>query len=108
MIQVPSPFKFKDLKAVPWRYDCQVITGLSVDNITGISGINQSGRCYKPDNLTVSSGGLILEQGKKNEKRNVKDHCKDQDVEMSIIAKDIEYKKLVTDEEANEFFKILK
>ncbi|KAA0046011.1 RNA-directed DNA polymerase (Reverse transcriptase), Ribonuclease H [Cucumis melo var. makuwa] len=46
--------------------------------------------------------------GRKNEKRNVKEHCKDQDVEMPIIAKDIEYKKLVTDEEANEFLKIVK
>ncbi|TYK20461.1 Gag-pro-like protein [Cucumis melo var. makuwa] len=85
-----------------------VITGPSVDNITGISGITRSGRCYKPDNLTVPSDGLILEQGRKNEKRNVKEHCKDQDVEMPIIAKDIEYKKLVTDEEANEFLKIVK
>ncbi|KAA0036950.1 uncharacterized protein E6C27_scaffold86G00300 [Cucumis melo var. makuwa] len=107
-IQVPSPFKFKDLKAMPWRYDCQVITGPLVDNITGISGITRSGRCYKPDNLTVPSNGLILEQGRKNEKRNAKEHCKDQDVEMPIIAKDIEYKKLVTDEEANEFLKIVK
>ncbi|KAL4021671.1 hypothetical protein IC575_020477 [Cucumis melo] len=107
-IQVPSPFKFKDLKAVPWWYDCQVITGPSVDNITGISGITRSGRCYKPDNLTVPLDGLILEQGRKNEKTNVKEHCKDQDVEMPIIAKDIEYKKLVTDEEANEFLKIVK
>ncbi|KAA0037781.1 uncharacterized protein E6C27_scaffold471G00160 [Cucumis melo var. makuwa] len=105
-IQVSSPFKFKDLKAVPWRYDCQVITGPSVDNIIGISGITRSGRCYKPDNLTVPSDGL--EKGRKNEKRNVKDHCKDQDVKMSIIAKDIEYKKLVTDEEANEFLKMVK
>ncbi|KAA0036947.1 uncharacterized protein E6C27_scaffold86G00270 [Cucumis melo var. makuwa] len=85
-----------------------VITGPLVDNITGISGITRSGRCYKPDNLTVPSNGLILEQGRKNEKRNVKEHCKDQDVEMPIIAKDIEYKKLVTDEEANEFLKIVK
>ncbi|KAA0066096.1 uncharacterized protein E6C27_scaffold21G00870 [Cucumis melo var. makuwa] len=107
-IQVPSPFKFKDLKVVPWWYDCQVITGPSVDNITGISGITRSRRCYKPDNLTVPSDGLILEQGRKNEKRNVKEHCKDQDVEMPIIAKDIEYKKLVTDEEANELLKIVK
>ena len=57
MIQVSSPFKFKDLKAVPWRYDCQVITGPSIDNIIGISGITQSGRCYKLDNSTVPSDG---------------------------------------------------
>ncbi|KAA0042504.1 uncharacterized protein E5676_scaffold334G00050 [Cucumis melo var. makuwa] len=108
MIHVSSPFQFKDLKVVPWWYDCQVITGPSVDNIIGISGITRSGRCYKPDNLTVPSNGLILEQGRKNEKRNVKELCKDQDVEMPIIAKYIEYKKFVTDEEANEFLKIVK
>ena len=38
----------------------------------------------------------------------MKEHYKDQDVEMPIIAKDIEYKKLVTDEEANELLKIVK
>ncbi|TYK23954.1 Gag-pro-like protein [Cucumis melo var. makuwa] len=85
-----------------------VITGSSVDNIIEISGITRSGRFYKSDNLTVPSDDLILEQGRKNEKINVKNHCKDQDVEMPIIAKDIEYKKLVTDEEANEFLKIVK
>ncbi|KAA0053620.1 Gag-pro-like protein [Cucumis melo var. makuwa] len=79
--------------------------GPSVDNITTISG---KGRCYKPNNLTVLSDGLILGQGRKNEKRNVKEHCKEQDVEMPIITKDVEYKKLVTDEEAYELLKIVK
>ncbi|KAA0063218.1 Gag-pro-like protein [Cucumis melo var. makuwa] len=72
-----------------------------------ISETTRSG-CYKPDNLTVPLDGLIMGQGRKNEKRNVKEHCKEQDVEMPIIAKDIEYKKLVTDEEENEFLKIVK
>ena len=52
-IQVSSPFKFKDLKAVPWLYDCQVITDPPVDNITGISTITRSGRCNRPNNLTT-------------------------------------------------------
>jgi len=30
IVQVPSPFKFKDLKAVPWRYDCQVLQVLQL------------------------------------------------------------------------------
>ncbi|KAA0040172.1 uncharacterized protein E6C27_scaffold118G00070 [Cucumis melo var. makuwa] len=47
-------------------------------------------------------------QGRKNEKRNVKEHYKDQDAEMPMIAKDIEDKKLVTDVEGNEFLKIVK
>ncbi|TYJ99882.1 Gag-pro-like protein [Cucumis melo var. makuwa] len=41
-------------------------------------------------------------------RRNVKEHCKEQDVELPINAKDVEYKKLVTDKEANEFLKIVK
>ncbi|KAA0066746.1 uncharacterized protein E5676_scaffold384G00790 [Cucumis melo var. makuwa] len=41
-----------------------VITGPSVDNITGIGRITRSERCYKLDNLTVPSNGLILEQGR--------------------------------------------
>ncbi|KAA0034023.1 Gag-pro-like protein [Cucumis melo var. makuwa] len=106
-IQVSGPFKFKDLKVVPWWYYYQVIIGPSVDNITGISGITRSGRCYKPNNLTNPSDCLILEQGRRSEKRNMKKHCKEQDVEMPIIAKDIEYKKFVTDQEANEFLKIV-
>ena len=36
------------------------------------------------------------------------EHCKEQDVEMSIIAKDVEYKKSVTNEEANKFLKVVK
>ena len=60
MIQVSSPFKFKDLKAVPWRYDCQVITSSSVYNITKINGIARSERCYKPDNLTDNIRVLLL------------------------------------------------
>ncbi|KAA0040717.1 RNA-directed DNA polymerase (Reverse transcriptase), Ribonuclease H-like protein [Cucumis melo var. makuwa] len=79
----------------------ELFEGPLVDNIIEISEITRSGRCYKPDKLTVPSDGLILEQGRKNEKRNVKEHCKDQDVEMPIIANDIKYKKLVTDEKAN-------
>ena len=93
---------------MPWRYDCQVIRGPSIDNITGIRGTTRSGRCYKQDNLTAPSGSLTLGQGRKNEKRNVNEHDKEQDVQMPIIAKDIECKKLVTNEEANEFLKIVK
>ena len=36
------------------------------------------------------------------------EHGKEQNVEMPITAKDVEYKKHVKDEEANEFLKIVK
>ena len=76
-IQVLSLFKFRDLKIVPSWYDCQVIIGHSVDNTTAISGITRSGICYKLDNLITPSGSLILGQERKNEKRNVNEHCKE-------------------------------
>ena len=77
MIQVLSPFKFKDLKAVPWQYDCQAIMDPSVNYIKGIDEITWNERCYKPDNLIAPSSSLILEQGRKNDKRNVNKHDKE-------------------------------
>ena len=77
------------MKAVSWRYDFQVVinTGPSVYNLTEIIEITQSGRCYKLDNLIAPSSSLIMGQWRKNERRNVNEHCKEQDVEISINSK---------------------
>ncbi|KAJ1413409.1 G-patch domain [Sesbania bispinosa] len=65
-IQVPSPFSYKNSKAVPWKYDVQVgvgdVQGNRVDpsigpgapavtNISGIGGMTRSGRIYTPKEL---------------------------------------------------------
>ncbi|KAJ1378424.1 hypothetical protein SESBI_47884 [Sesbania bispinosa] len=65
-IQVPSPFPYKNSKAVPWKYDVQVRVGdvqgnrvdpsighgaLAVTNISGIGGMTRSGRIYTPKEL---------------------------------------------------------
>ncbi|KAJ1389952.1 G-patch domain [Sesbania bispinosa] len=65
-IQVPSPFPYKNSKAVPWKYDVQVRVGdvqgnrvdpsighgaPAVTNISGIGGMTRSGRIYTPKEL---------------------------------------------------------
>ena len=48
-VEVPSPFPYKDNRAVPWKYECQFIT----DNVAFLiaRGMTRSERCYAPENL---------------------------------------------------------
>lgn len=56
-IHAPSPFPFKDTKAVPWKYGATVYIGNkptilkepSVTSIAGPSGMTRSGRVFQPD-----------------------------------------------------------
>ncbi|XP_017974534.1 PREDICTED: uncharacterized protein LOC108661595 [Theobroma cacao] len=55
-IEVPKPFPYKDNKAVPWNYNCNVQVSNTkkliaesqndAANITGVGGITRSGCCY--------------------------------------------------------------
>jgi len=66
VIQVPSPFPYKNDKAVPWKYGISVLNSSScekqeneatdidkttVDNISGIGGMTSSGRLFTPPEL---------------------------------------------------------
>ena len=66
VIQIPSPFPYKNDKAVPWKYGISVLNNDScekqenettdvdktaVDNISGIGGITRSGRLFTPPEL---------------------------------------------------------
>ncbi|PPE01113.1 hypothetical protein GOBAR_DD01852 [Gossypium barbadense] len=53
---VPSPFKYGDDQRVPWRYDYEVV-GSNASNILGVSGITQSGHCYKPNTTGKEPSG---------------------------------------------------
>ncbi|KAJ1386820.1 hypothetical protein SESBI_40511 [Sesbania bispinosa] len=79
-IQVPSPFLYKNSKAVPWKYDVQVGVGNvqgnqvnpsigpgapAVTNISGIGGMTRSGRIYIPKELHEVKD---KEMGKEKEK----------------------------------------
>ncbi|KAJ1423472.1 G-patch domain [Sesbania bispinosa] len=86
-IQVPSPFSYKNSKAVPWKYDVQVgvgdVQGNRVDpsighgfpdvtNISGIGGMTRSGRIYTPKELQeVKEKEMAKEKGKEKEKEGV-------------------------------------
>ena len=55
IVKVPMEFPYKDNKAVPWRYDCNIISAKTFDyqepsiNITGVGHFTHSGRCYGSD-----------------------------------------------------------
>ena len=86
-IEVPSPFAYKDSKAVPWNYTCNVTTKGSVNSllnqtpiemcttaavdITGTGGITRSGRCYTPEMLRKIQKGKAKEgESEENIKKN--------------------------------------
>ncbi|EOY18289.1 Uncharacterized protein TCM_042889 [Theobroma cacao] len=73
IIEVPKPFPYKDNKAVPWNYNCNVQVSEAkkwiaesqddAANITGGGGITRSGRCYSPEAFE----NLKNEKGKEKE-----------------------------------------
>ncbi|KAJ1386464.1 G-patch domain [Sesbania bispinosa] len=73
-IQVPSPFPYKNSKAVPWRYDVQIGVGNvqgnqvnpsigpgapTVTNISGVGGVTRSGRIYIPKELREEGAPIV-------------------------------------------------
>ncbi|KAJ1386950.1 hypothetical protein SESBI_40416 [Sesbania bispinosa] len=77
-IQVPSPFPYKNSKAVPWKYDVQVRVGdvqgnrvdpsighgaPAVTNILGIGGMTQSGLIYTPKELQEIVNASYAKEG---------------------------------------------
>ena len=55
IVKVPMAFPYKDNKAVPWRYDCNIISAKPFDHqepstdIIEVDHFTRSGRCYGPD-----------------------------------------------------------
>ena len=75
VIQAQTPFLYKNEKAVPWKYDAQILKGeqgkkeadktpiivnTAIDNISDIRGMTRSGRLFTP--LELRNEG---NQGKK-------------------------------------------
>ncbi|XP_017428581.2 uncharacterized protein LOC108336620 [Vigna angularis] len=57
VICVPSPFPYKNEKAVPWRYGAFALgegkgADPAIENISGIGGMTRSGRIFTPPELT--------------------------------------------------------
>ena len=105
IIEVPSPFPYKDNKAVPWKYDINIVTqeDEKLKAITGDVGkvghFTQSGRCYLKE----------VEPVKKNSdwKQKGKAVMHEAEVEQEIPPVQ-ETKKPVDEEEAQEFLKFIK
>ncbi|KAA3472692.1 gag/pol polyprotein [Gossypium australe] len=55
VIKVPSPFPYKDDKAVPWKYDANIVVPESekpkavIGDISKVGHFTRSGRCYSPE-----------------------------------------------------------
>ena len=82
MIHTPSPFPYKIKKAVPWKYDTNLLRNeqeqrqiretrnteeLVVDNIAGIGGMTRSGCLFTPPELMNEEGhrnGVTKEKAK--------------------------------------------
>ncbi|KAJ1419406.1 hypothetical protein SESBI_15157 [Sesbania bispinosa] len=85
-IQVPTSFPYKDNKAVPWRYDVEVLVGdrqvgetnvdtPNVTNIAGVGGMTRSGRIYTPDEFrTTQSSEVIKERERKGDDQSEGNH----------------------------------
>ena len=104
-IYVPTPFPYKDNKAVPWQYNAGVcvdgntsksspimIQENSVTNIAGIGGMTRSGRVYAPKEFQ----GKHMRDNKGKEKAS------------EPVEEKKEQRKEVTDEEVGEFLKFIK
>ena len=48
VVEVPKAFLYESDKAIPWDYNCNYIHQIVVNDLTGVRGITQSGRCYAP------------------------------------------------------------
>ncbi|KAJ1438953.1 hypothetical protein SESBI_02727 [Sesbania bispinosa] len=75
-IQVPTSFPYKDNKAVPWRYDVEVLVGdrqvgetnvdtPNVTNIAGVGGMTRSGRIYTPDEFRTTQSSEVIRRKRK-------------------------------------------
>ncbi|XP_022157707.1 uncharacterized protein LOC111024360 [Momordica charantia] len=109
-IQLPSPYKYKDNKAVPWHYGCHTLDEevSIVTNISRVSGMTRSGICYKLETLKASQ---VDEQHKIWTVKGKEKDCPDLEEiwgEEPVMAKGSSFKKIVSDEEASEFLKLIK
>lgn len=103
-IQIPMSYKYKDNKVVPWNYGCHTLDKEApiVTNISGISGMTRSGRCYDPEASKASQideqHKIQIEKGKVKERLDLKENWADE----PIIVKGSSSKKIVSDEEVFE------
>ncbi|KAK5834914.1 hypothetical protein PVK06_010594 [Gossypium arboreum] len=102
IIEVPSPFPYKDNKAVPWKYDVNIVTPedekpkAMTGNVGEVGHFTRSGRCYSKE---IKKNSDLKQKGKASM------HVTDDEHET---APEQEAKNPVDEEEAQEFLKFIK
>ncbi|KAK5794231.1 hypothetical protein PVK06_035448 [Gossypium arboreum] len=102
IIEVPSPFPYKDNKAVPWKYDVNIVTPedekpkAMTENVGEVGHFTRSGRCYSKE---IKKNSDLKQKGK------APMHVTDDEHET---APKQEAKNPVDEEEAQEFLKFIK
>ena len=102
IIEVPSPFPYKDNKAVPWKYDVNIVTPedekpkAMTGSVGELGHFTRSGRCYSKE---IKKNSDLKQKGK------APMHVTDDEHET---APEQEAKNPVDEEEAQEFLKFIK
>ncbi|XP_052477091.1 uncharacterized protein LOC128032528 [Gossypium raimondii] len=106
IIEVPSPFPYKDNKAVQWRYDVNIVvpegekSKATTRSLSEVGHFTRSGRCYSPKMVEPKMKAIDS-----NQKGKTPMHEDEINVEMPS---EQEVKKPVNEEEAHEFLKFIK
>ncbi|XP_017648059.2 uncharacterized protein LOC108488281 [Gossypium arboreum] len=105
IIEVPSPFSYKDNKAVPWKYDVNIIilegekSKVTIGNVGEVGHFTRNGRCYSK---------MVKPMKKTNDlKQKGKTPMHEAEVELENPSEQ-EVKRPVNEEEAHEFLKFIK
>ncbi|PPR89637.1 hypothetical protein GOBAR_AA31045 [Gossypium barbadense] len=70
VIEVPSPFPYKDNKTVPWRYDVNIVTPevekskAITEDVGEVGHFTRSGRCYSKEVEPVKKSSDSKQKGK--------------------------------------------
>ncbi|KAA3483834.1 gag/pol polyprotein [Gossypium australe] len=104
IIQVPSPFSYKDDRAVPWKYDVNIVAPEKPKVVAGDIGrvghFARSGRCYSPERAEPKKEATDL---------NKKGKAPMLEFEVDVGEQpELDFKRPVNEDEAQEFLKFIK
>ncbi|XP_040951552.1 uncharacterized protein [Gossypium hirsutum] len=106
IIEVPAHFPYKDNKAVPWKYDVNIVvpegekSKVMNEDVSEVGHFTRNGRCYSPE---------TIEPKKKVAGPSQKGKAPMYDVEDDVGTQlEQEVKKAMNEEEAHEFLKFIK
>ncbi|XP_017416451.2 uncharacterized protein LOC108327238 [Vigna angularis] len=107
VIRVPTPFPYKNEKAVPWRYGATALdegeyANPTVENISGIGGMTRSGRIFTPPELARER----TNDREATMAAKAKEFLRGKNVEAEETP-DKEEKREISEEEVGEFLKFI-